>query len=116
MDKVSNLNEVILNLRQQLKKKNFDNSQVDFYKEKLGLLNNTVTELKLRLKITEENSQRKDKLAESMRKSLELVKESIKDVEDRNNSHLQERELLKGALSHVLFGLISLTFYFSCAR
>lgn len=98
---MSNLNEVILNLRQQVKKNNFDTSQIDFYKEKLNVLNGSVNELKLRLKITEENSQKKDKLAESMKKSLELVRDSIKDVEERNNSHLQERELLKGALSHV---------------
>lgn len=101
MDKVSNLNEVILNLRQKVKKKNVDSDQLEFYKEKISNSNSTINELKLRLKLCEENSERKDRLAENMKRSLDLVKESIKEVEDKNTSYLQERELLKGALNHV---------------
>lgn len=103
MEKVSNLNELILNLRQRLKKKNVDFDQLEYYKDKISNLNSSLSEMKQRLKSCEENSERKDRLAEGMKKSLEMVKGSIKEAEERNTTHLQERELLKGALNHVSF-------------
>lgn len=107
MEKVSNLNDLIISLRQELKKKNSESDQIESYKEKITTLNNNINELKIRLRVCEENSEKKDKLAENMKKSLDMVQDSIKEVEEKNHSHMQEKELLKGALNHV-----KINFYF----
>jgi chromosome segregation ATPase len=99
--KVTNLNQMILDLRQHAKHAEYEGAEMLGYKDKLATACMTIHEVKSRLKISEENSEKKDQLIKDWASTLDKLKDKIDRVEEENRVFLQERELVKGALNHV---------------
>lgn len=92
---------MILDLRQQLKIHETDGMSAMGYKEKLTTACMTIHELKSRLKISEENSEKKDELIKDWASTLNNLGNRIEKAEEENRGYVQERELVKGAMNHV---------------
>ena len=101
MEKVTKLNQVILDLQQQLKANVLDNSKINNFRDKLFTANMSIQDLRAKLKASEESSEKKDEIAKNWSITLQNIQHRIHKVEEENHCFSQERELLKGSLSHV---------------
>lgn len=98
---MTNLNQMVLDLRQKLKESENENEGAMGYKDKLTTACMTVHELKSRLRISEENSEKKDDLIKDWASTLNKLGGRIEKIEEENKGYAQERELVKGAMNHV---------------
>lgn len=101
LEKVSNLNEVILNLRSELKMGGQKSSQLTLAASKLDQANETIRELKEKVEQLEEVGDRKNLIVEKWKSTLLTLTERIAKIEEDNTYFEQERELVKSTLTHV---------------
>jgi len=102
VDKVSELQEIIGNIRgEQIKGNSTDFSS---FQEQMISANLQMQDLKARLRQSEESSNNKDRVIDGWKDALQRLDSRMRDIEEENRGYIQERELLKGALKHVKKG------------
>lgn len=101
LDKVQRLNEVILNLRSEIKSCEATNLDLCHQNQTLVLAEQTIQQLNSRIVNLEEASDKKNLIIEKWKSTLLTLTERIGKIEEDNTYFEQERELVKSTLSHV---------------